>query len=74
MKLRGLMITKLPEGLSRIFHASAAFISKALRGAAVPPLAGLQVPDNEGNGRCGQRPKVKIFQLKKKNLEVQSVN
>ena len=46
----GLFLGSIPD-----FHASDAFICKALRGAAVFFL--LQAPDNVANGRIRQRPK-----------------
>jgi hypothetical protein len=39
--------------LTRIFHVFEALIFKAFKGAAVPPLAGLQALDNAANGRLG---------------------
>jgi hypothetical protein len=58
--------------LSRMFHVCEAFICKAFKGEAVPPLAGLQALDNVANGRLGYARRVENFE--KLNKEIFSTN
>ena len=52
----------------RIFHASDAFICKALRDEAVVSLP--RVPDNEANGRIRQHPKGENISAKKSRCQI----
>ena len=60
-----------PFSFARIFQAPAAFISKALRDAAVALYCKSLITQEMDAAGSAQR--VKIFQLKEKNLAVQSI-